>query len=259
LIPDLVPTRPAEFHVESGWGAHVYFYGDRGLRHQPSCYPQETTGLTADEPRPGVGPLRCLRWSQGEYNLGDGPLELHNYPVQDSGTEMWQRIYRADGTVTQIPVGQARFSPNHGHVHYLGFTTVTLHRIAPGGSPGAEVGRGPDKGICLADVELAALEGDRTSPLSYAVPGTCDSATHADPHDPTFPGSPYLAMGISVGAADVYPWHIADQYLDVTNVPDGRYLLRVEINPSGILVEKTQTNNVAISCVALVGDHATTC
>src|SRR5687768_2087920 len=107
LIPDLVPTRPAEFHVESGWGAHVYFYGDRGLRHQPSCYPQETLGLTADEPRPGVGPLRCLRWSQGEYNLGDGPLELHNYPVQDSGTEMWQRIYRADGTVTQTPVGQA--------------------------------------------------------------------------------------------------------------------------------------------------------
>jgi hypothetical protein len=175
LIPDLVPTRPAEFHVESGWGAHVYFYGDRGLRHQPSCYPHETIGLTADEPRPGVGPLRCLRWSQGEYNLGDGPLELHNYPVQDSGTEMWQRVYRADGTVTQTPVGQARFSPNHGHVHYLGFTTVTLHRIAPGGSPGAEVGRGPDKGICLADVELAALEGDRTSPLSYTVPGTCDS------------------------------------------------------------------------------------
>lgn len=259
LVPDLVPTKPAEFHVESGWGAHVYFYGDRGLRHPPSCYPQETVGLTADEPRPGVGPLRCLRWDQGEWNLGDGPFELHNYPGEGSGTEMWQRIYRTDGTVTQTRVGEARFSPNHGHVHYLGFSTSTLHRIAPDGTVGAEVTRDPGKGICLADVTLADPGGGRTSPLSYGVPGTCDAATHADPRDPTFPGRPYLTMGISVGAADVYPWYIADQYLDITDIADGRYLLRVEINPGGTLVENTQTNNVAVTCVELRGEHAVRC
>ena len=259
LVPDLVPTKAGEFHVESGWGAHIYFYGDRGVRHPPSCYPQETVGLTADEPRPGAGPLRCLRWDQGEWNLGDGPFELHNYPGEDSGTEMWQRIYRTDGTVTQTRVGEARFSPNHGHVHYLGFSTSTLHRIAPDGTVGAEVTRGPNKGICLADVALAAPGGGRTSPLSYGVPGTCDAATHADPHDPTYPGSPYLTMGISVGAADVYPWYIADQYIDITNVPDGRYLLRVEIDTGTKLVEKTHANNVAITCVELRGDRATIC
>lgn len=259
LIPDLVPTRPAAFHVESGWGAHVYFYGDRGLRHQPSCYPQETVGLTSDEPRLGVGPLRCLRWNQGEYNLGAGPLELHNYPGEGSGTEMWQRVYHADGTATQTRVGEARFSPNHGHVHYLGFSAVTLHRIGPDGGPGAEVAKGPDKGICLADIELAALGGDRTSPLSYAFPGTCDAASHADPHDPTYPNRPYLAMGISVGAADVYPWYLADQYLDITDLPDGRYLLRVEINPGGRVAEQSRTNNVALTCVAVRGIEATVC
>ncbi|MGH9011419.1 MAG: hypothetical protein ACRDYF_16475, partial [Acidimicrobiia bacterium] len=58
LLPDLVPTKPGSFHIESSWGAHYYLYGDRGVRHQPSCYPQETLGLTADEPRPAVGPLR---------------------------------------------------------------------------------------------------------------------------------------------------------------------------------------------------------
>jgi Lysyl oxidase len=66
-------------------------------------------------------------------------------------------------------------------------------------------------------------------------------------------------MGISVGAADVYPWYLADQYLDITNLPDGRYLLRVEINPSGKLIEKTRANNVAITCVDLRGDLATAC
>ena len=259
LLPDLVPTTPAGFHVESGWGAHYYFYGDRGVRHQPSCYPQETASLTADDPHPGVGPLRCLRWDQGEYNLGDGPLELHNYPLQGSGTDMWQRVYRSDGTVTQTRVGEARFSSNHGHLHYLGFTVVTLQRIAPDGSPGAVVVHAPDKGICLADIELASLAGDHTSPLSYGIPGSCDFAGHVDAHDPTYPDSPYLAMGISVGAADIYPWYLADQYLDVTPVPDGRYLLRVEIDAGGQLVERSRANNVALTCVELHGEHASRC
>ena len=119
--------------------------------------------------------------------------------------------------------------------------------------------RAPDKGICLADIELASLAGDRTSPLSYGIPGTCDLAGHVDAHDPTYPGSPFLAMGISVGAADIYPWYLADQYLDVTNVPDGRYLLRVEIDANRRLVEKTRANNVALTCVELKDGHAGRC
>jgi hypothetical protein len=75
--------------------------------------------------------------------------------------------------------------------------------------------RAPDTGICLVDVEAATLTRDRTSPLSSAVPGTCDAANHVDAADPNSPGSPYFAMGIAVGAADIYPWYIADQYLDI--------------------------------------------
>ena len=259
LLPDLVPTTPAEFHLESGWGAQYYLYGDRGLRHQPSCYPQETIGATADAPRPAVGPLRCLRWDQGESNVGDGPLELHNYPYESDGYDMWQRIYAADGSVTQRPVGDAWFSPQHGHLHYLGFTVATLQTIPEDGAAAREVARGPNKGICLVDVAVVRLGDDRTSPLSYGAPGTCDAASHTDPRDPTYPGSPYFAMGISVGAADVYPWYISDQYLDVTGVADGRYLLRVEIDADHKLLEKTHTNNVAFSCVELRSRSVTPC
>jgi lysyl oxidase len=257
LLPDLVPTKPSGFHVESGWGAHYYFYGDRGVRHQPSCYPQETAGLTADEPRPGVGALRCLRWDQGEHNLGDGPFELHNYP--DHGPAMWQRVYSADGGVAQRQVGETVFSSAHGHLHYLGFNVVSLHQIAPDGGLGALVVRAPDKGMCFVDIEVASLHSDRNSPLSYGFPGTCDAATHRDSLDPTYPGHPFFTMGISVGAADIYPWYIADQYVDVTSVPDGRYLLRVEIDAGGKLMEKSRANNVATSCVDLRGQQAVAC
>ena len=259
LLPDLVPTKPSAFYMESTWGAHIYFYGDRGIRHPPSCYPQETVGLTSDDPRPGVGALRCLRWDQGEYNLGDGPLELHNYPDEGSGKEMWQRLYAADGTVTQRAVGETRFSTAHGHLHYLGFNEVTLHEVGPDGTLGPTVVEAPDKGICVVDVDIRSLESDRTSPMSYGFPGTCDAATHADPRDPTYPNSSFFAMGMSVGSADVYPWFIADQYVDVTNVRDGRYLLRVEIDAGRQLIEKNPDNNVAVTCVELRGDRATPC
>ena len=257
LLPDLVPTKPSHFHIESSWGAHYYLYGDRGLRHQPSCYPQETLGLTADEPRPAVGALRCLRWNQGEHNLGDGPFELHSYP--DHGPAMWQRVYAADSSVTQRQVGETAFNSAHGHLHYLGFNVVSLHEIAPDGGVGPLIVEAPDKGMCLVDVEVASLHSDRNSPLSYGFPGTCDAATHADSLDPTYPHSRFFAMGISVGAADVYPWYIADQYIDITLVPDGRYLLRVEVDAGRKLSEKTHDNNVAVACVELRGDRAIPC
>ena len=259
LLPDLVPTTPAGFHLESGWGAQNHLYGDRGVRHQPSCYPQETLGATTDVPHPAAGPRRCLRWDQGEVNAGDGPLELHNYPYESDGYDVWQRVYASDGTVTQRPVGDAWFSPQHGHFHYVGFTVATLHPVRDDGTPGVEVARGPDKGICPVDVAVVRLGDDRTSPLSYGVPGTCDAASHTDPDDPTYPGSPYFAMGISVGAADVYPWYVADQYLDVTHVSDGRYLLRVEIDADHKLLEKTHANNVVVACVELRSQQANPC
>src|SRR6266540_4058543 len=50
LLPDLMPDKPKNFHIESAAGTTFYQSFDRGLRHQPSCYPQETTGADADHP-----------------------------------------------------------------------------------------------------------------------------------------------------------------------------------------------------------------
>ena len=168
-------------------------------------------------------------------------------------------MYSADGSVTQRPVGESLFSDVHGHLHYLGFHIVTLHEVGPDGGPGRVVVEAPDKGICLLDIETESIRSNRTSPSSYTLPGHCDAATNADPHDPNYPGSSFFAMGLSVGAADIYPWFIADQYIDVTNVPDGRYLIRVEIDAGKQLVEKRRDNNVAVGCVDLHGERATPC
>lgn len=256
LLPDLVPTTPRNFHIESTAGVAAYFYVDRGLRHQPSCYPWETSGLTDDDPAPADGPLRCLRFDQGEYNLGDGPLELHVY---QGTSEAYQRIYASDGSVRQVgPMGEVQFSDSHGHFHYRGFQDVQLYRIADGGSL-EFVTDGVGKGICMGDVEMYSFgrSDGPISPLGYPVfGGTCDVATHQDPNDPTFPNTDYFEMGISVGWADVYPWFIADQYVDITDAPDGKYAVVVRQDVNGRVVEKDTTNNTAIGCVEITGDVA---
>ena len=262
LLPDLVSTKPAEFHMETGQGALFYFFMDRGLRHQPSCYPQETTGLNKDTPEPTLsGPTRCLRWDQGEYNFGEGPLELHNYSNKGDGTELYQRVYSTDGSVTQRLAGSVKFSSTHGHFHAQGFQDIGLYQRRADGSAGALVARPPNKGICMVDIENGyfAKPGKPASPLQMDLPGTCDASTHQDPNDPTYPDEPYLQMGITPGFADVYPWFVADQYIDVTNVPDGTYILRATVNQSRRIRETDYLNNAAQACVDIEGQTATAC
>jgi len=262
LLPDLISTKPANFHMETGQGAHFYFFMDRGLRHQPSCYPQETTGLNQEVPSPTAnGPTRCLRWDQGEYNFGAGPLELHNYSNKGDGTNLYQRVYSTDGSIVQKLAGSVKFSSTHGHFHAQGFQDIGLYARRGNGKAGRLIARPPNKGICMVDIENGNFaRTDRpTNPLQMDLPGTCDASTHQDPADPTFPNEPYLQMGITPGFADVYPWFVADQYIDVSKIPDGKYVLRATVNRSRRIRESNYTNNSAQGCVEIRGTRATAC
>jgi lysyl oxidase len=262
LLPDLISTRPANFHMETGQGAHFYFFMDRGLRHQPSCYPQETTGLNQETPSPTVdGSTRCLRWDQGEYNFGAGPLELHNYSNRGDGTNLYQRVYSTDGSVKQKLAGAVKFSSTHGHFHAQGFQDIGLYQRRRNGRAGKLVARPPNKGICMVDIENGnfARTDKPTNPLQMDLPGTCDTSTHQDPKDPTFANEPYLQMGITPGFADVYPWFVADQYIDVSKIPDGKYVLKATVNRSRRIRESNYRNNSAQSCVQIKGTSASAC
>jgi Lysyl oxidase len=262
LLPDLISTRPANWHMETGQGAHFYFFMDRGLRHQPSCYPQETTGLNQETPTPTAdGPTRCLRWDQGEYNYGEGPLELHNYSNKGDGTNLYQRVYSTDGAITQKLAGAVKFSSTHGHFHAQGFQDVGLYARKPNGKRGKLIARPPNKGICMVDIENGNFgRTDRpTSPLQMDLPGTCDASIHQDPNDPTYRDEPFLQMGITPGFADVYPWFVADQYIDVSKLPDGKYVLRATVNRGRKIRESNYRNNSAQSCVEIRGTTARGC
>ena len=95
----------------------------------------------------------------------------------------------------------------HGHYHFEGMTTYVLLDAAS-----RVVVAGRKQAFCLMDVRQ-----DRGG----AAIGLFDCAN----------------QGVSQGWSDIYDRPLSGQWLDITGVPAGRYILRVTVNPFGYLNE----------------------
>ena len=111
------------------------------------------------------------------------------------------------------------FSQCHQHYHFRGFSLYTL--LETDGTTVAAAGH--KQSFCLEDVEQYA-QAPAPDP---AVPFTCDD------------------QGLHVGWEDVYPSDIDCQWIDITGVPPGDYLLQVAVNTAGYLPESNYANDSA--------------
>lgn len=118
------------------------------------------------------------------------------------------------------------FDECHGHDHLKGFAGYELRD-----SRGNQVLTGRKQGFALVDI------------TSY-----CADATPATYYDP---------MGISPGWADVYTFDIPCQWVDITDLADGTYTLRVGVDESDVLEEESVHPNEVFVRVSLEGDTAT--
>jgi hypothetical protein len=108
------------------------------------------------------------------------------------------------------------FSECHGHYHMTGFSTYALLN-----SSGTVVRRSRKQGFCLRD--------DRPF-FANARPAVGFDCEH---------------QGITKGWQDVYDKSLDCQFLDITGVRPGQYLLRVTVNPRRLLKESNYGNNSA--------------
>ncbi|MFT4624403.1 MAG: hypothetical protein ACI8PZ_003062, partial [Myxococcota bacterium] len=107
------------------------------------------------------------------------------------------------------------YSDCHGHYHFDGFARYEL--VTPDGEVAAP---GHKQAFCLMDILRDGRDG---------------------PQSPTY-NCAY--QGISIGWADVYGSHLDCQYVDVTDVPPGDYILRVVLNEAERLAESDYLNNI---------------
>ena len=192
---------------------------------------------------------RLLRFAGIIINLGEGPLVVKgSRPCATSACPTMttlQRIRRTDGTwrkVASTATAQFDVGDGHSHWHVLNVERYELHQIDPlPAVPGPL--RGAKIGFCFFDTDRwnTSIPRASQSPVYYV--SGCGS-----------PGSTSIRMGISVGWADVYPWNIANQWIDTTDLPYGRYLLCNIADPDNEWREINDANNESWAHIELYRD-----
>lgn len=134
---------------------------------------------------------------------------------------------RNDGTTDLVlgnPVGNPLFEffACHGHWHLKDYMNYRLRNTST-----SQVVAGYKQSFCLSD-SIRVNTNASTSPLY-----NCSN------------------QGIQAGWADIYFSNLPCQWVDITGVPGGNYILEMEVNESHTLVESNYANNITSVSVTI--------
>ena len=183
-------------------------------------------------------------------NAGPGPLLVSGSRRNQDQSEMTaaQRIRKTDGSTTTRPLrARLRFvvSETHRHWHLLGFERYELHTL-----DGEQVGRDRKTGFCLGDRydahATARLPGEPARAVWIQECGRGQSERLR------------IEEGLSPGYGDDYVPLLEGQYIDVTVLPAGRYVLVHRVNADRDIREASYSNNAASALLELRREDATT-
>jgi len=250
LLPNLVPAPPDGFHIASALN-----YVPLPENKFVPCYPEETVQAPDH-------PIKCLRFNQTIANRGEGKLELRFglsgiITPWDSDNIIDQRIYSSDGSYTDSRLNENyMFHTVHAHLHYKGFGASYLYHWSPTTGRGSLATTGHKVGFCVIDVRLQEDYWGQpgNGPRGRSFPNACFVPNDIDLSAP----EAWVVQGVDVGWADVYGWNLADQYVNITGVPDGLYELVQIANPTNSVIETTRDDNCSHTIIRLNGDTVTT-
>ena len=170
-------------------------------------------------------------------NVGRGALVIAGRRAETLEPNMSARqlVPLAEGGTTDYPLHmrvEYVVSETHQHWHLLEFERYELR--TPAGEP---MGRDRKTGFCL---------GDRYNERSQVrIPGEPQRAVWTHNCAKNQPERLRILQGISPGYGDDYVPNLEGQFVDVTDVPAGRYLLVHRVNSDDDLRESNYENNAA--------------
>lgn len=220
LVPDLASLPPDHFTFQVPDGE------------------EGANGCTEREREDGA--RRCLRFTTYLTNLGAGRIDL---ALGEDGRQLVQRIHSTDGTWLERPAGIAEYHRVHDHYHVAGLVAFELHAVDGSGVAASNASAAGGKtGFCLFD----GARGNGSVPTGARMfhRWNCKALDQ-----------PGVGMGITPGWVDRYNWTLADQYLEVSGVPDGLYRLTVVADPGALIFETTRVGNEASVLLRLEGDR----
>lgn len=168
---------------------------------------------------------RLLRFSSVTANVGAGPLHI----IADRDAHVagristWQRIWTTSWNYLDQQSGYFIFHDGHDHIHFDAFERYRLLNAA-----GQVVAESAKVSFCLRDsVRIWDEPAPTIGPLGSA--GQCGASEQS----------------INAGSADHYDQFLPDQWIDVTGVAPGDYIVEITVDPEGAIRELDESNNEA--------------
>jgi hypothetical protein len=178
------------------------------------------------------GGRRLLRFTTIFVNVGPGPFELrgHRQSTSEATMDIDQAMFRWDGTKRLIDTRAiARYSGDgHDHWHVQDVVTYEAWKL----SDAANTRRGAKTGFCFFDTTPWNLSLPRARQRSYYRQEWCGTRSVLSNR-----------VGVSVGWGDRYPWDFTFQWIDITHLPAGRYMVRATVDIQDYYDEKVETDN----------------
>ena len=187
-----------------------------------------------------------LRFAANSWNAGPGEMVIEGFRRRArSVMDAYQYFLGPDGqAVGRASVGTLIYHAARGHEHWhlLQFAGYSLLNAAD-----ERVVRAKKQSFCLVPTDAVDLTLPRANWLAKGWP--LSSACGA-------PSALWVRQTLPVGWGDTYSAQLPGQAFDVTDLPNGRYVIRTEANPLGLLTEQTTSNNAAARTVRLSGSGA---
>ncbi len=214
--------------------------------------------LVADPPvggnQPSVhadaqGTRLLMRMDGFVHNRGPGALEIRG--SDPSGGRMGtvrQRVHDDAGgfaDIAHLPAPQLLYETDDDHRHWhlrhaMSYSLWSEDRTS-------QVGPSQKVGFCLVDSE--PVEAPAGSPRGYTADASGFCASDQ-------PNAPSVAMGVSAGWRDIYSYVLAYQWIDISDVAPGRYWLRADADPDGVVEEADEVNPPAYdSSISIVSGY----
>jgi len=165
-----------------------------------------------------------LRFASATANLGEGML--HMIPDPDAtGTSLgtWQRVWTRDRAYIDRRTGEFVYHEGHEHFHLDSFEQYRLLN-----TDGTVVAVGEKISFCLVDSLPVKPDSQRLG-FGVFVGTACQRADEQQALNP--------------GWTDYYGAGLDDQWIDITGVTAGDYLVEIIVDPDDLLVESNESNN----------------
>ncbi len=216
----------------------------------PDLIADPATGPIAVIYQDESGTRRLLRFNGYIHNAGRGAVELRgSKPVDGEMSVVEQRVYRSEAgfhDLVNVPAPRVIFEPTDGHDHWhlrnaAGYSLWNGERTV-------EVAPAQKIGFCLIDSTRVDPWANVNKTYSESNISFCG---HGDP------GANKVTMGISAGWRDYYDRSLPFQWVDISDVQPGKYSLRAEMDPDGVIAETDERNPPAFTDAVVPGYVAT--